>query len=215
MGNGSYRGVETKGLGVGLSGAHRTGKTTLAKKFAELNGFKFIGSPASIIANVMKLDLNNMTFEERLRFQWAVLRQMENLYAKQTSFFVTDRTPIDFAAYLLADVPHDLEDRAVMEEIERYVAECYRILNERFVVLGVLPPAVKYVEEPGKPRFNSAFTTKLHHLITGLAVDDRREPHMIRYLPGAITLERRNEVLAEEVAKVWKQIELEWGHNPS
>src|SRR5258706_15719526 len=93
---------------IGLCGSNRVGKTTLAKAFAEEAGVKYVPTSASgtfeRLGYSPKVDL---PFAERLMIQQEILKDCNALYEKSGVRFITDRTPIDFLGYLLADVQRE------------------------------------------------------------------------------------------------------------
>mgnify|MGYP003647445840 CR=1 FL=1 len=171
------------GLGVGLTGAHRTGKTTTAIAVAEGNGIPFLGSIGTDLAREMRIDFSKpIDFDTRLAYQEARIAMFDAAYKLQNSLFVADRTPLDLAAYLLADVPTDLSDQGVIERVDAYVQRCFDMTNTYFRHITFFQPALPYVDEPGKPPNNSAYQEKIHILALGLTVD-RRNYRRVDFLP--------------------------------
>lgn len=176
------------GLGIGLTGAHRTGKTTVCKLISDANGFPFLKSSTTEVAKTMGIDLSKpISLKRRCEFQTAVLNVFSTVYEKMgRGIFVCDRTPLDLAAYLLADVPTELNDPATSEFISDYVAKCIEVTNRHFATVALVQPAIAYVEEPGKPLPSSAYQEKIAALIAGLCADERLHVRVCR-IPKATT----------------------------
>jgi hypothetical protein len=157
---------------MGLSGAHRTGKSTIAARFAEKNECPFIASSAQAVAKDMGLTVDlNMAPADRRRFQDEVLRRFTAIYETEAGngLFVTDRTPLDFAAYSLADWrPGDEEHDAWLLD---YVQRCYAVTSRYFYIVGVVQPGIPYVTGEGKPSPNTVYQELLNVIIMGLARD--------------------------------------------
>ena len=156
---------------IGLSGASGSGKTTLAKIFSEKYAVDFIPSEADRIhrdfgvtpADIIDLDL-------RIDIQHEILKTAVDSYQVQTTLFVTDRTPLDFAAYLLSDVKRS----NVLPEQERrilsYVRTCQEVTNQYFASIVLVPPSIEYDEEH-RVRPCSSYNEAFHHLLSGILVD--------------------------------------------
>ena len=91
---------------LGLCGAHRVGKSTLAETFCADTGMLFLRTSVSSVFMHLGLDpAQDYPFSMRLSIQKAVLANLVETYRSAgTRAFVTDRTPLDLIAYLLADV---------------------------------------------------------------------------------------------------------------
>jgi hypothetical protein len=163
-------------LGMGLTGSHRTGKTTLVKTLSEINEAPIALSSASAVAEEMGIDLTKpLSFELRLAFQERLLTAYEQLYASYDCLFFADRTPLDLAAYLIADVPNDLTDESVIQRVGEYVERCMAVTEIFFCQVTMVQPGIEYVPEPGKPLPNSAYQEAINTIILGLLYDDRLE----------------------------------------
>lgn len=173
--NGVAMDPNVTGLGIGLTGAHRTGKTTIAVKLAEINACPFVQSSSSKIAADMGIDLTRpLTFETRLAFQEEIFRVYDAMYVAQGGrMFVSDRTPMDLAAYLIADIPNDLSDPVLIGRVNEYVAKCYESMNRHFFTVTLVQPGIPYVMEPGKPLPNSAYQEAINTILIGLVFDLR------------------------------------------
>lgn len=174
-------------MSVGLCGAHRTGKTTLARAYAQKRGVTFVETSVSAIWHDLGLDpAKEYDFATRLAVQEEILKRVDAIYAKYAGLdFITDRTPLDMAAYTLGDaigerVPADCQDR-----LERYVQNCFEVTNRRFGMVLLIQPGIPLVDAPGKAAMNRGYIEHLNSLILGLTVDERLTS-LHYYMPRAI-----------------------------
>lgn len=174
---------------IGLTGAHRTGKTTLARGLAEKLGIEFIETSASSVFKLMGLDpAKTYDFSTRLTIQENILESFEAVYAEHSakSLCVTDRTPLDLMAYTLAEAIGETvlpEDQA---RLTKYMDRCIEVTNRRFCGLVVVQPGIALVQEEGKAALNNGYIEHLNAIVLGLSVDERvKVPHF--YLPRSMT----------------------------
>jgi nicotinamide riboside kinase len=160
---------------IGFCGAHRTGKTTLAKAVAQRLGIETVLSGTSAIVAEhgfnMALD-NRLEVSNGIPMQQAILDAL--LEGQVGDNFVADRSPIDCAAYLLADATASAGDRGAQEKAMVYVESATREAFKRFDLLVLVPPALGFVSEDGKPPYNLAYQMH-HHLLCRSLLLDRDE----------------------------------------
>lgn len=178
---------------LGLCGSHRTGKTTLAKRYAEKNGLEFVETSASAVFKEMGLDpAKTYDFATRLTVQEAILTAFDKVYAKHVSkLTITDRTPLDLMAYTLAEATGEAVRSEDQARLSAYIEKCFDVVNKRFLALIVIQPGIQLVQAEGKGAMNSAFIEHLNSLVLGLSVDERvKTAHF--YLPRhMVDLEER------------------------
>lgn len=86
--------------GIGIAGAHRSGKTTTAREVSVNIGIEYLDANVSGVFAELGLDPKaDLSIDDRLRVQDAILESLRIKYALQTKPFITDRTPIDVLAY--------------------------------------------------------------------------------------------------------------------
>lgn len=159
---------------IGLAGAHRTGKTTLARAFANETAVQFVETRTSAVFEEMGLDpKKDYPFDVRLDIQNKILKSAESLYKKANTNFITDRTPLDMLAYTMADVQRDNMTESDVREFEKYMERCYEVTNKYFASIIVVYPGIPMVDEPGKAPANTAYVEHIAMLVMGLAVDER------------------------------------------
>ena len=165
---------------IGLCGAHRTGKTTLAREYAIAEGVSFVETSATeTFKRLGKRPDQHYSFGDRLSIQLEILQDASDLW--ETEFgnhFISDRTPIDMIAYTLADVNNSTE--LTPDEIElaaTYMDACFESSNRHFSCLILVQPGIKIVEAEGKASSNPLYIEHLNQTMMGLLMDSRNKAH--------------------------------------
>jgi len=177
---------------IGLPGAHRTGKTTLAKKYAELAEIPFVATGASAVYEKLQLDPRaDYPFPVRLDIQRHILEAAQKLYRGAGKTFITDRTPLDYLAYTLADVQRQNLTSDDEKNLQKYMKDCFSICNNHFSTLVVVQPGIAAIDAPGKARADFGYVEHIANLIMGLVVhEDVEAVHY--FVPRAmLDLDRR------------------------
>jgi predicted ATPase len=193
-----------RALGIGLSGAHRTGKTTVARRFAEVNECPLILSSATSVAKDMgiKVDIG-MPIADRMAFQEEVLRRFEDVYETQAGngLFIADRTPLDFAAYMLTDWHPVTSGSEHNAQIIDYVQRCMTVTERYFYLVSVVQPGIAYVSGDGKPAPNDLYQELLNTTLIGLAADTLVRNHFY-LMPRTVT---ENEERCSHIGHVYSK----------
>lgn len=160
---------------IGLCGAHRTGKTTMAKAWAERSGVEFVTISASeVIKNITGGSCGEITdIETRLKVQRGLVQACDRAFLRRKNIFVTDRTPLDVAAYTMAEAQQNNLSMDQQREVVEIVEDCIDITNASFGALLMIYPGLPYVVEEGKPPMNTAYQEHISSLITGFLADYR------------------------------------------
>ena len=194
---------------IGLCGAHRTGKSTLATSFAEEAGIPALYTNLSeVFAEVGLNPRADYRLSLRLDLQRRMLERLERQYRSvDGGVFVADRTPIDLMAYTLADVQRANVPSELEGVIESYLDDCIDVSNAVFSVLVVVQPGIKPVEASGKAPATYAYTEHINSLMMGLAVSEAvQSAHY--YIPREMTeLKQRVECLSFAVRKTQEKFE--------
>lgn len=195
---------------IGLAGAQRTGKTTLAGAFAEESGVPALRTTVSGVFAELGLDPKvDYPLALRLDVQRRILDRLERQYRSvDGGIFVADRTPIDLMAYTLADIQRANVPSELEGVIERYLDDCVEISNAVFSILVVVQPGIKPVDASGKAPATYAYTEHINGLVMGLAVSEAiQSAHY--YIPREmVELEQRVECLAFAVRKTREKFEI-------
>ena len=183
-------------LRIGVCGSHRTGKTTLAELIAKETGINFVKTSTSAVFKQNGLNpLVPLDFNTRLWIQHRIIEAIVPVWQAETDAFITDRTPIDFMAYTLADI----QGTTVVDftELEAYVSKCFDITNQFFSKIAILQPAIPLVYEEGKAALNKAYIEHLNTLIAGLCADERLQCPTIVIKRNIIALAERARVVLD------------------
>jgi len=177
-------------LKIGLCGSHRTGKTTLAEAISLQQQIPFIKTNTSIVFEQHGLHpAMPMDFKTRLWIQHRIIEAAVEVWQAEQGAFVTDRTPIDFMAYTLAEIQGATE--VEFAKLEAYLEHCFEVTHQFFTRLAVLQPAIPLVYEPGKAALNRAYIEHLNIIIQGLCRDERLKCSVIIIKRNLISIENR------------------------
>jgi predicted ATPase len=161
---------------TGLCGAHRTGKTSLARAFAKKHGIVFMETSVSAIFKELGQDpAASFDFTTRLDIQEVILERLDAMYGliAPGSQVVVDRTPIDMLAYTMAEAIGHVVSDADQARFVKYTERCFDVINRRFATLVLVQPGIPLVDEEGKAAINQAYIEHLNSLMLGLTVDER------------------------------------------
>jgi predicted ATPase len=172
----------------GLSGAHRSGKSTLAREVAARIGIHNHDGSATMMLRERGIDMVAITDPfERLQAQNTLL----DLYLEKLKTAprpaITDRTPLDMAAYMMAEMGMH-SDPALGNEVWKYVERCVFETEKHFDTVFLISPLPFYVVEPNKPKPNKAYQMHFHFLLRGI-MDNTQNLGL--YKIGTPEMERR------------------------
>lgn len=176
-------------MGLGISGSHRTGKSTIAKSLAEANKCPFVTSSASAIAADMGIRPDiGMTMEVRLEFQERVLATFVKDYEEQggSGLFMSDRTPLDLAAYTLTEWHPERSTPEIDARVLDYVRRCMDATGRYFFLVGVIQPGIPFEARDDKPAPNELYQELLNTTMIGLGADHAVKSHFY-LMPREIT----------------------------
>ncbi len=175
---------------LGLCGAHRTGKTTLAIALADRLNIPFVRTTTSQVFAHLGLDpAQPMDFKTRLFVQNHVLDAAEQIWQNSVTPFISDRTPIDMIAYTLGDIQGKTE--VDFDLLNQYIDRCFASTNQFFQDLAIIQPGIPLVYEEGKAALNAAYIEHINVLIIGLCSDLRLSANVFCNAREAINLEMR------------------------
>ncbi|MDQ6734382.1 MAG: ATP-binding protein [Nitrospirota bacterium] len=158
--------------GIGLCGAHRVGKTTLAQSLSDSLQLPFVKTNTSEVFRKWRIEPDvPITFEIRLGIQRHILEAAVELWSREKEAFITDRTPLDMAAYTLADIQG--ATTLDTKELFDYLDDCFRRTHKFFSTLIIIPPGIPLTHETGKAALNECYIEHVHNLVVGLCHDER------------------------------------------
>lgn len=132
-----------------LTGAERTGKSTLAKAYAEARGITFMPARTTQIWAEMGLTPGPLDPDTRMRFQDRVLEAHIEDCKNVDGPAISDRCPLDFITYLMIDLQGTDFD---FKRVEAYLNHCVDTINRFGTAVVLLQPGLPYVEDEGKLR---------------------------------------------------------------
>ena len=183
---------------LGLCGAHRTGKTTLAIAISSHLNIPFVRTTTSQVFAKLGLDpAEPMDFKTRLFVQHHVLEAAEQVWQNSVTPFISDRTPIDMIAYTLGDIQGKTEVDADL--LNQYIDRCFASTNQFFQNLAIIQPGIPLIYEEGKAALNAAYIEHINVLVIGLCNDSRLEADVFCNERSAIALDTRIRNILESV----------------
>ncbi|MDE4914807.1 AAA family ATPase [Methylobacterium sp. 092160098-2] len=154
---------------LGLAGTHRSGKSTLARDVAERAGIGYYDGSFGRLAKTLGYEsVAKMDIAERLSMQHRVLDLYDREIRQDGGGRITDRTPFDMCAYLIAEVGmHAGLEEAASRSVVAYRDRCIALTRELFDAVFLLQPLPVYVVADGKPSGDPAYQQHIQMLIEG------------------------------------------------
>lgn len=163
----------SKGLRIGLLGAHNTGKTLLAETLSKRLGLPFVQTTTSGVFAKRGVDpAAPMDIQTRVSLQEDVLIAASALWSEGDAHrqgFVTDRTPVDMASYLLCDLQGSTD--LSQDAVDDYLAACMDAVDAHFDVLIQVSPGIPLTARAGKAAPAYGYVEHLHFVARGLMVE--------------------------------------------
>lgn len=194
------------GLGLGLAGAHRTGKTSLARRLADELEIPFLETSVKSIAAEYGFDVDRHDdFYARMDWQEFLLERLGEKYASMEGrTFITDRTPLCMLAYMLADVPNGPITQEMDDRVKSYRDACMALTDRYFALTAVVQPGIPFEPVEGAPALNTGYQEKVSSVVVAHTLDLE--------VSGILILERDVIDMDQRVAEVayhWDE-EMEW-----
>ena len=157
-------------MSICLTGSHRSGKTTLARAFAQYEGIPFVQTTASAVFESLGLSPSEtLTMSKRLLVQRKILEEFERLYRSAKSrVFITDRSPIDLIGYTMVEIGQKPIGAKNERELYKYIDDCIDVLNRHFSTIVIVSPAIPLVAEEGKASLSKPFIDHLAYVLEGV-----------------------------------------------
>lgn len=196
----------------GISGASRSGKTTVMKAVAERIGFDYKATSVAKVIEARGVDLKApMTLKERLALQIAILE--DHIEDTHTIIRPTilDRTPLDMLAYTYAEfgmASHLDIDDSILEMVQRYATMCREHIVQNYSCLFTLRPLPDGVYEEGafKPSPNPVYHAHFQAVLEGLLNDFHDQiPYITIKTPDH---EQRVDVIGQTIVTIVQRCEL-------
>jgi hypothetical protein len=157
-------------MAFGFAGAHRTGKTTLAKKVAEDLGWFYHDASVSKIMREAGINaVGDVPIMQRIEAQEFLLKR----YLKELQWasrpMVTDRTPLDMIGYMLGEITMHNNTPEVGERVYDYMMECLSATITQFDTIILVRPLATYTVDPKSPPLNRGYQAMVQLLVEGAA----------------------------------------------
>jgi hypothetical protein len=189
---------------IGFCGAHRTGKSTLARIIAEQLGIHFLVtnvSQAPIWKETQTSPSDIVVFSERLKIQFGLLDYLRGQYEKAEKAFVADRTPLDLLGYLFAFLDHTCSD-LWSDATRSYVSKVIDLAQKHFDKIFLIQPGIPVVPEVGKEGeifLGDIYRTAINNNILAFGVN-HMQPEKFHIIPlQMINLEDRVRYVMEKL----------------
>lgn len=183
----------------GLSGASGTGKTTLGETVSGMTGIPFTPTEITKMAKEQcGFDaIGNLSLQDRLQLQEKMLELYILRLREAKGHLLTDRTPIDMCAYMLAEVYMNCEEELTQDECERinrYVDLCQKATARFFDHVFVVRPLPTYTEASNRPRLNPGYQRHIQLIVEGALMNSTHS------IPFSTLISTEREARSEYVA---------------
>lgn len=191
---------------MGLAGAHRTGKTSLAREGARVLGVPFVETSTSAVFKAVGLDpAEPMNFTTRMMVQNLVLKDAIEKWQGYKDGFLSDRTPIDMLAYTMADIRGDTLDATGEALLVKYLRDCLKAAGDYFAVILLVQPGIPIVPAPGKAALSLGYMEHLNILMAGLMARKDFVPEALYMRRDTLAMPDRIAVLVNAYKRMIKQ----------
>jgi hypothetical protein len=186
----------------GVIGAHRSGKTTTAKLVAEQMGIEFLDCSFDVARKFGYNPVGEMSLKDRLAMQILVLDDHVEKLKSAERPAITDRTPLDFFAYTLAQfgmTSHEQADEETITAAWHFANKCLEVTKQCYDMVFVLDPLKVYEVDTTKatPAVNPAFQLHIHALIHGALSMIQAEINCA--LLPVMPLQQRADIIAQNI----------------
>lgn len=178
--------------GYGFSGAHRTGKTSLAMEIAKRENIPFVKSSVTdIFTDLGYSPDQDYSIDTRIMIQNKILDVCVEQWKSQTGTFVTDRTPIDMIAYMLASSHQEDINDAIDIKIQEYIQRCIDATDTYFDTIFEIHPGIPIAHASGKANSSVSYIQHIALIITGIMSTVNVHTNMVDIGQSVIDFEER------------------------
>jgi hypothetical protein len=171
---------------LGLIGAHRTGKSTLARALSEHLDYELVlTNAAQVFKNLAASPRIEHGVDEHLMIHEKLLEQLSKDYlsAQSGKPFVADRSPLDVVMYLIGDIHRGITfTPAQQNRFDRIVRRAQDLCRFHFSALIRVQPGIPIIDDPTKAPPNKAYIEHLNLVAWGL-INDPDLPCVAMSLP--------------------------------
>lgn len=192
---------------IGLLGSHRIGKTTLARSFCAGNQmYDFMPTTTSQVFKDLGFNpKQKLDITQRIFVQEEVLRRADEMYSEMDGYAVLDRTPLDYAMYMLSEcLPSGLDEQSSNAVLD-YVQKCFDVTNRHFSTIVLVQPGIDAPDEEGKAKIVPAYQEHLNSIALGLLMDERVSIFKAVIPRDVLSLDERTGSLESIVKRIRQQ----------
>lgn len=193
---------------IGITGAHKSGKTTLAKAVAKKWGIPFVETSLSDVLRAYGVTPNEeLPFARRLEVQQGMIGHLINVLTDAGDDFISDRTFMDIAAMTLSFMPHGVSSLE-SETVRMIVDQCYRaqesFFDKTIIVTNSFEPPVTE-DEAEKGAYCWAWNFQISAIVKGLALNPMNRCNTSFLPETASSLPRRMEHMERMVSEMQQE----------
>lgn len=164
-------------MSFAMSGASSAGKSTLAREIAQRTTLPYFAFPTTeLVAELGLSPVGEHDLETRLIIQTHLLDRFWELSQAHARPFITDRSPLDYAGYMLAECAMHNTSLELGQRVNDYVTRALEIADKSFLGIFVLGALPLYAVDPKRPPPNVAYHRHFESLLIGLAADLNHTP---------------------------------------
>ena len=165
----------------GFAGAHRSGKTTLAKDVSDALGIHFHQTnTAEMLARHGIDPVGKHGLVDRLEIQRLILKNHLAELARLPRPVIVDRTPADMFAYMAAEVTMHNTAQEFGEYVDAYRLDCIDAIRTHYDTITVCRPLTYFERNLAKPPENLAYQWQIQYLIEGI-LNHGEMSHLARF----------------------------------
>lgn len=185
-------------VSIGLAGAHRVGKSTLAAAYADKYEMIYIPSRVTdVVKGVLERGADPNTLDGLIAVQRAILHaHIADTDAVRGKRWISDRTSLDMLVYTgikASRLPVSVSKQEFADKVTPLMRECVQAAP-RYAAVVMVQPGIDYVEVEGKPRENYADQV-VFNMVLEDALDDVFSNGMAKFIMPCSVLD-----LSERVA---------------
>lgn len=168
---------------IGLTGAHRVGKSTLAEVLAKDIKAKYTPVGISDMQAAYGYDSSKQDYpwEERKKIQELLLGELSNqllglrvyhVEPVNSPLKITDRTPLDLVGYAMWSFP----DNATKEDtawLENYIQQSIELTNRNYHGVALVQPGIPLVSSPTSAPADAEMIETFNQCYLSLFLDPR------------------------------------------
>ena len=193
---------------IGITGAHKSGKTTLAKAVAKKWNITFVETSLSDVLRAYGVTPNEeLPFAKRLEVQQGMIGHLINIMSDAGDNFIADRTFMDIAAMTLSFMPHNVSS-IESETVRLIIDQCYRA-QEAFFDKAIIvtnsfdPPMEEAAAEKGI--FCWSWNFQISAIVKGLALNPMNRCNTSFLPETASSLPRRMEHMERIIGEMYQE----------